>query len=87
MIINEQLKIIYESYLEILKVQSAQNPEEFSYPLFMKVFPDYENVQKKILFVGKETHEWIDTMKNVTILTAEFLMDIYEEFEFAKDYR
>ena len=69
-----------------MKVQSAQNPEEFSYPLFMKVFPDYENVQKKILFVGKETYGWIDTMKNVTILTAEFLMDSYEEFEFAKDY-
>jgi len=86
MIINEQLKIIYKSYLEILKVQSAQNPEQFSYPLFMKVFPDYENVQRKILFVGKETYGWIDTMKNVSILTVEFLMDSYEEFEFAKDY-
>ena len=86
MSINEKLEIIYESYLQNLKVQSAQNPEHFSYPLFMKVFPDYEKARKKILFVGKETYGWIDTMKNLSDLTTKFLMDSYEEFEFAKDY-
>ena len=86
MSINEKLEIIYESYLKNLKVQSAQNPEYFSYPLFMKVFPDYEKARKKILFVGKETYGWIDTMKNLSDLTTKFLMESYEEFEFAKDY-
>jgi hypothetical protein len=84
--INEQLKRIYDSYLENLKMQIKQNPEEFSYPLFMKVFSDYEKVQKKILFVGKETYGWIDTMNHTNSLTTDYIMDCYEEFEFAKNY-
>jgi hypothetical protein len=52
----------------------------------MKVFPDYEKVRRKILFVGKETYGWIDTMQNSEYLTVDYLMESYEEFCFAKNY-
>lgn len=86
MILNEQLKEVYQPYLDNLKVASQQFADKFSYPLLMKVFPDYEKAKRKILFVGKETYGWIDTMKNSSDLTVDYLMESYEEFEFSKEY-
>lgn len=86
MTINEQLKIVYKQYLSKLIIASQHEPNSFSYPLLMKVFPDYKFVKKKILFVGKETYGWISTLKHTSNLTVELLMDSYEEFEFAKYY-
>jgi hypothetical protein len=84
--LNKQLKSVYEPYLEELKVLSKEQADKFSYPLLMKVFPDYETVNKKVLYVGKETYTWIDTMDNCANLSVEYIMDSYEEFAFAKDY-
>lgn len=84
--LNEQLKSVYEPYLEELKTLSKEQADQFSYPLLMKVFADYENVNRKVLYVGKETYTWIDTMDNSENLTVDFLTDSYEDFEFAKDY-
>ncbi len=84
--INEQLKEIYVPYLENLKIISRQHADKFSYPLLMKAFPEYDKVKTKILFVGKETYSWYDTMKNSEDLTVDYLMKCYEEFELGNNY-
>lgn len=84
--LNQQLKSVYEPYLEELKTLSKEQADKFSYPLLMKVFADYESVNRKVLYVGKETYTWLDTMDNSENLTVDFLTDSYEGFEFAKDY-
>lgn len=84
--INQRLKSVYENYLVELKSLSKEQANKFSYPLLMKAFSDYEKVKHKVLYVGKETYGWIDTMSNAQNLTADYLMDSYEEFEFAKYY-
>ena len=84
--INQELKSIYEPYLEKLKAVSKEHSDKFSYPLLMNVFSDYEKAKNKVLYVGKETYGWIDTMNNSENLTADYLMEGYKEFEFAKHY-
>lgn len=84
--INQELKSVYEPYLEELKDISKVHANRFSYPLLMKAFSEYEKAKRKVLYVGKETYGWIDTMNNSDNLTADYLMNSYQEFEFAKDY-
>lgn len=85
--INRNLKDRYDTYLAELKENTTGKAILFSYPLLMKAFSDYEKSKRKILFVGKETYGWIDTMNNVENLNADYIMDCYREFEFAKEYR
>lgn len=84
--INQNLKTRYETYLTELKDLTTEKGNLFSYPILMKAFSDYEKSKRKVLYVGKETYGWIDTMNNSENLTADYLMDSYQEFEFAKDY-
>lgn len=84
--INQSLKKCYETYLAELKNITKEKSSLFSYPLLMKSFSDYEKARRKVLYVGKETYGWIDTMDNSENLTVDDLMDHYQAFEFAKDY-
>jgi len=84
--INNQLKSIYEPYLNELKTLSSEQADKFSFPLLMSVFNDYATVKHKVLYVGKETYGWLDTMDNSEKLTVDLLTDTYIDFEFAKDY-
>jgi hypothetical protein len=84
--INQNLKTRYETYLTELKDLTTEKGNLFSYPILMKAFSDYEKSKRKVLYVGKETYGWIDTMNNSENLTADYLMDSYQEFEFAKYY-
>lgn len=86
MTLNDDLRAIYTPYLENLKINSRSVADKFSYPLLMKVFDDYEKVDTKILFVGKETYGWHGTMADSKEVTVDSLMSKYEGFEFAKDY-
>lgn len=80
MVLNDQLKAVYQKYLANFKIISKQFPDGFSYPLLMKAFPDYNKATRKILFVGKETFGWGETMKNSSLLSVDYLMNCYEEF-------
>jgi hypothetical protein len=53
---NEELKKIYEIYLQELK--EKQLPETTSAPLLMHVFEEYELCATKILIIGQETNGW-----------------------------
>jgi hypothetical protein len=86
MSINEKLKEIYQPYLKNLIINTQEFSEDFSCPILMKVHPDIEKVRKRILYVGRETNEWMGTMSDTNNLSVDYLMDGYEEFEFAKDY-
>jgi len=84
--INDQLKSLYIPYLRELKDLSKEHGNKFSFPLLMHAFSDYEIVEKRILFVGKETFNWFGTMDNSNELTVDLLLDYYRGFEFAKEY-
>ena len=84
--INNQLKSIYETYLNELKTLSADQGDNFSCPLLMHAFDDYSSVKHKVLYVGKETYGWLGTMENSKDLTVDILTDTYTNFEFGKDY-
>ncbi|GAB3421672.1 hypothetical protein [Niabella aquatica] len=84
--INQELKSVYEQYLSELKSSSKERSDKFSYPLLMKAFSDYEKVNRKVLYVGKETYGWVDTVSNPKNMTANYLMGNYKDFEFAKNY-
>ena len=84
--INENLKEIYQPYLKNLVINTRQFSEDFSCPILMKVHSDIEKVKKRILYVGKETYGWMGTLSDTNDLSVDYLMDRYEEFEFAKNY-
>lgn len=83
---NQQLKSVYENYLLELKSLTKEHASNFSYPLLMKVFSDYEKAKHKVLYVGKETFGWCGTLDDSQNLNVDELMNDYEEFEFAKNY-
>ena len=84
--INTQLYPIYNRYFIELKLRTDTIGESFSCPILMKVFPDYLKVNRRIMFVGKETLGWYDTMNNSADLGVDELLKTYEEFEFGKEY-
>jgi hypothetical protein len=85
--LNDELRKLYVPYFEELKLNSKSVADKFSFPLLMKVFPDYEKVNTRILFIGKETHGWYGTMADSIDVTVDSLMNEYEGFEFAKEYQ
>lgn len=84
MSLNDDLRKIYQPYLEELKINSKNVADKFSFPLLMKVFDDYEKVDTRILYVGKETYGWYGTMADSKEVTVDLLMDEYEGFEIGR---
>ncbi|WP_159477844.1 hypothetical protein [Dyadobacter sp. 3J3] len=56
--LNQQLQEIYQTYLNGIYSQPESWDDGVSAPLLMNVFSDYEKMERKILFVGQETHSW-----------------------------
>jgi hypothetical protein len=54
--LNQQLQEVYQTYLDA--TYSQKWPEGVSAPLLINVFDAYERMERKILFVGQETHSW-----------------------------
>lgn len=79
-IINQQLKVEYEAYLNELHSQFW--PEKVSSPLLMHTFDEYQIMDKKIMVVGQETHSWCGSMTNK--MTIDNLLKAYEDFELGK---
>lgn len=84
--INNELKQLYETYLTELKKATHGIGDQFSHPILMHVFDDYEKVNRKVMFVGKETYSWYGTMENSERLNVDLILDNYKDFELAKDY-
>ncbi|RYF68708.1 MAG: hypothetical protein EOO39_18930 [Cytophagaceae bacterium] len=83
--INKQLQAVYESYLATLHQPGKIWDENMSSPLLMHVFDEYENVSKKIMFVGQETHSWAGFMNERRGLSE--LLKEYESFQMGNTYK
>ncbi|MCK8495877.1 hypothetical protein M0L20_28685 [Spirosoma sp. RP8] len=77
--LNQQLKTIYEPYLAHL--YSQEWPADVSAPLLMHVFEDWARMQRKVLFVGQETHGWNYLATGPTV---ETLQNMYSSFDLGK---
>ncbi|GAB3742332.1 hypothetical protein [Spirosoma lituiforme] len=82
--LNQQLQAVYQPYLNTLYNQTW--PAGVSAPLLMHVFEDYCRMDKKILFVGQETHYWENMYEH---LSVELLQNKYTTFDLGKcaDYK
>ncbi len=82
--LNNNLRKIYEPYLEEVKRSLLEYPKHFSYPLLMHCFDDFYEAKRKLLIVGKETFSWQG------ILSAEVTLDTiikgYKEFKLGQNY-
>ncbi len=85
---NEQLTPLYNEYLAFLKDLSIELRQNMSYPLLMTVHPEYAEVPRKVLYVGKETYTWVNTLDQDQDqeLSVEYLRRRYTDFAFAKNY-
>jgi hypothetical protein len=79
--INQQLRGEYQVYLDQTYNQPYWEGKAVSAPLLMHVFEDYAQMEKKILFVGQETHGW-GWMKNRS--SVDDLQKKYADFALGK---
>ncbi len=77
--INQQLQQIYEKYTNSLYQKDWDN--NVSAPLLMHVFDEYVSMDKRIMFVGQETHTW-DKMVNKP--SVDYLQDKFKNFSLGK---
>jgi hypothetical protein len=54
--LNAQLAQIYQTYTQ--SIYSKKWEDNVSAPLLMHVYDEYVTMDRKILFVGQETHSW-----------------------------
>lgn len=54
--LNAQLAQIYQTYIQ--SIYSKEWEDNVSAPLLMHVYDEYVTMDRKILFVGQETHSW-----------------------------
>ncbi len=54
--LNAQLAQIYQTYTQ--SIYSKDWESNVSAPLLMHVYDEYVTMDRKILFVGQETHSW-----------------------------
>lgn len=92
--INQKLNLEYFDFVEKLKVSVLdiphENMENISCPLIPYVFSDYFKAQKKIVFIGKETHGWgflKDFLDCGTDDMVQIIRGWYLNFDFGKDIR
>ena len=83
---QKELNSLYKKYLPKF-IETVENKEKVSYPLFINVFDDYfqpENI--KIMFIGKETHGWGGKLSDLVEQTiedsVENVLDEYKLFSF-----
>ncbi len=55
---NHQFQEVYQTHIDQLDSQNWPKDLSISAPLLMNVFESYVRMEKKILFVGQETHGW-----------------------------
>ncbi len=79
--LNQQLRAMYQPYLEVTYNQKWPEEAGLSAPLLMHVFKEYESMSRKVLFVGQETHGWDQMSKK---LNVETLQKQYTDFNLGK---
>ncbi len=77
--LNQQLRAAYAPFLKTTYQQ--QWPDKVSAPLLMHVFDEYEQMRKKVLFVGQETHSWDHMHAHPSL---DMLLTKYADFKLGK---
>ena len=77
--LNQQLQDVYEAYVG--ELYGKEWADDVSAPLLMHVFDDYIDMDKKIMFVGQETHGWGEMTKKPSV---KVLQKMYEDFDLGK---
>ena len=82
--LNAQLASIYQTYTD--SIYAKEWEDNVSAPLLMHVYDEYVTMDRKILFVGQETHSW--GQMNLKPTVSELLTN-YRNFNLGKsaDYR
>ena len=82
--LNAQLASIYQTYTDSIYAKDWE--DNVSAPLLMHVYDEYVTMDRKILFVGQETHSW--GQMNLKPTVSELLTN-YRNFNLGKsaDYR
>jgi hypothetical protein len=85
--LNTDLYKEYDRYhFELQQLFGIEEKRTLSLPLLMHVFPEYDNLNKKLLIIGQETKGWHSTLADQSIDLSKIL-NHYKEFELAKTYR
>lgn len=58
-IIQEKLNALYEEELKIDTIKSLKDKDNISAPLLLNVYKNYLDSNIKIMYVGKETNNWL----------------------------
>ena len=77
--LNAQLASIYQTYAESIYAKEWEG--NVSAPLLMHVYDEYVTMDRKILFVGQETHSW--GQMNLKPTVSELLTK-YQKFNLGK---
>ena len=89
--INKQLNKLYSNkwndFLKMEKVLGYEGILNYSSPLLMYCWEDeYNNCNKKLLFVGQETNSWFECGSSLDKNSLKQVITNYEEFELANGY-
>ena len=89
--INKQLTKLYSSkWNDFLKMQNLLRDEDilnYSSPLLMYCWEEeYNNCNKKLLFIGQETNSWFDCGSSLDNNSLNQVITNYEDFELANGY-
>lgn len=83
---NDRLMAEYEDYFSELQTKfDNETKATLSLPLFMHVFPEYDNLDKKVMVVGQEIKGWCSTLSDTT-KDPTMIVECYKHFELGKDY-
>ncbi|WP_461067029.1 uracil-DNA glycosylase family protein [Spirosoma horti] len=77
--LNQRLQEIYQTYIDLM--YRYKWLKGVSAPLLMSVFEAYERMERKILFVGQETHSWGRMDEHASV---EALQTKYAAFDLGK---
>jgi len=70
--LNNQLRIIYEEFIEEISGKFKEHElDNLSLPILIRVFDNYYEAKKKILFVGRETYSWYGKMNEPEKLSVD----------------
>ena len=82
--INQQLRDVYQPYLDHLHEQDWSKYPKVSSPLLMHVFDDYVAMLRKVMIVGQETHSWAGEMNQQHDLPH--ILRVYEGFKLGQHF-
>lgn len=81
---SSALTKLYQTYYLDLQIRAAEFENNPSSPLLMHIFPEYFQVEKRLMIVGKETNSWGGHVKNYP--TIDKVLQCYQDFALGHGY-